>query len=55
MRDLIALTLRETLDRTKPGRHLRTIQLRTLRKEAAYADHHIRRKLLPPLRLERRT
>jgi hypothetical protein len=55
MRSLIELTLHEALDRANPGWKLRSIQRKTVRKEAAYADHHIGRKLLPPLRSERRT
>jgi hypothetical protein len=55
MRSLIELTLHEALDRAKPGWRLRSVQRKTIRKEAAYADHYIRRKLLPPLRSERRT
>ena len=52
--DLIALLLREALSQKNPGWASRAIQRRGLRKEAAYADHHIARNLLPPLRNEQR-
>lgn len=55
MRSLIELMLHEALDRANPGWRLRSIERKTLRKEEAYVAHHIRRKLLPPLRSERRT
>jgi hypothetical protein len=55
MRSLIGLTLHEALERANPGWKLRSIQRKVIRKESAYADHHICRKLLPPLRSEQRT
>ena len=54
MRLLIALLLRESLDREHPGWQLRLIQRRAVRKEEAYADHHLARGLVPPLRKEQR-
>ena len=54
MRLLIALLLHESLDREHPGWKLRLIQRRAVRKEEAYADHHLARGLVPPLRKERR-
>ena len=54
MRLLIALLLRESLNREHPGRELRFIQRRAARKEEAYADHYIARSLGPPLRKEQR-
>ena len=54
MRLLIALLLRESLDREHPGWQRRLIQRKAVRKEEAYADHHIARGLVPPLRKEQR-
>jgi SRSO17 transposase len=52
--DWIALLLLEALTEKKPAWRRKMYQRRALRKEAAYADHHIARNLLPPLRKEQR-
>lgn len=50
----MALLLRKALDQNNPDWERHAIQRRARRKEAAYADHHISRNLLPPLRKEQR-
>ena len=52
--DWVALLLREALTQKNPYWQRHPNQRRALRKEAAYADHHIARNLLPPLRKEQR-
>lgn len=54
LHDWIALLLREALTRQHPAWQQHAIQRRALRKEAAYANHHAARNLLPPLRKEQR-
>jgi len=50
----IELLLRKAFTRKNPAWQQHTIQRRASRKEAAYADHHIAHKMLPPLRKEQR-
>ena len=54
IRSLTAMLLRQVLDHQHPDWELRAIKRRAIRKEQAYADHHITRNLLPALRKERR-
>jgi len=54
IRSLAAVLLRRLLDKAHPRWQLRAIERRAIRKEQAYADHHIARNLLPALRTEQR-